>query len=187
MGAGIDYGMGRTNIDVKTGIRYGVISQHSVGRAWYDDAEADYGTPHCPKCGNDAIAYVGDTDFEEAEEMDTGPGCADFMCLPCKYVFDSQDAYSEEPLGYSYTSDEYELSDCLDSDIIVTRSPYYTLAPYCSPCVPGACSLDSACEDGAKAYCLGHDWFEERKAPYPVYSVETGEQIFPVKYGKAVY
>jgi hypothetical protein len=26
-----------------------------------------------------------------------------------------------------------------------------------------------------KAYCLGHDWFDDGRAPYPVYSVETGE------------
>jgi hypothetical protein len=30
MSAGIDYGMGRTNIDSLTGIRYGVISSHSI-------------------------------------------------------------------------------------------------------------------------------------------------------------
>jgi len=26
-------------------------------------------------------------------------------------------------------------------------------------------------------YCFGHDWFEDGKAPYPVYSVETGELV----------
>jgi hypothetical protein len=30
MSAGIDYGMGTSNRDAKTGIRYGVISQHSI-------------------------------------------------------------------------------------------------------------------------------------------------------------
>ena len=29
---GIDYGMGTTNIDLETGIRYGVISMHEVAR-----------------------------------------------------------------------------------------------------------------------------------------------------------
>jgi hypothetical protein len=46
--AGIDYGLGRANVDHETGIRYGVISQHTVGQAWYDSAEAEYGEPHCP-------------------------------------------------------------------------------------------------------------------------------------------
>ncbi len=57
---GIDWTVpgSQVNRDSDTGIRYGVISQHSVGQAWYDDAEADYGTPHCPKCGNDAIAIM---------------------------------------------------------------------------------------------------------------------------------
>lgn len=28
-----------------------------------------------------------------------------------------------------------------------------------------------------RAYCFGHDWFEDGVAPYPVYSVETGELV----------
>ena len=46
---GIDYGLGKTNIDKTSGIRYGVISQHSVGQAWYDESEAYYGTPELIK------------------------------------------------------------------------------------------------------------------------------------------
>mgnify|MGYP001585451342 CR=1 FL=1 len=52
MSAGIDYGLGCTNIDVETGIRYGCISIHSVTQAWDYSAESDYGEPTCPKCGN---------------------------------------------------------------------------------------------------------------------------------------
>jgi hypothetical protein len=33
MSAGIDYGMGQTNVNHETGIRYGVISQNSVMQA----------------------------------------------------------------------------------------------------------------------------------------------------------
>ena len=36
-GPGIDYGHGKTNIDLKTGIRYGIISQHSVNPDAMDD------------------------------------------------------------------------------------------------------------------------------------------------------
>ena len=32
-----------------------------------------------------------------------------------------------------------------------------------------------------RAYCLGHDWFDDNKAPYPVYSVETGREIVSEK------
>src|SRR3990167_6597624 len=62
MGPGIDYGLGMANVDHATGIRYGAISQHSVGQAWYDAAEPDYGEPTCPDCGS---ALVKPTDAHE--------------------------------------------------------------------------------------------------------------------------
>lgn len=39
---GIDYGMGKVNVDSSTGIRYGVISQHSISGFALDDFEPDY-------------------------------------------------------------------------------------------------------------------------------------------------
>jgi hypothetical protein len=54
---------------------------------------------------------------------------------------------------------------------MVLRSPYYTRGNFCSPCVPGGVSLESDNPDGAKAYCLGHDWFENGVAPYTGYMV----------------
>jgi hypothetical protein len=104
-------------------------------------------------------------------------GCADYACESCEYVFDSCQAFGEEPQGWNYSGDGYELTDCLDSDIFVLKSPYYTFAPFCSPCVPGAGDLDNAMDDGVKSYCLGHDWFEGGKAPYKVFSVETGQEV----------
>ena len=175
---GIDYGHGNTNRDAKTGIRYGVISQHSVTQAWCDSAEPDYGDPHCPKCGNAAV-NSGELP-EESENWDIAKGaCSDWGCLRCEYVFDAQDAFGEEPIGWNYDGDGYKLTDCLDSDIFVLESSFYTFAQFCSPCVPGAGNLDNAMEDGVQTYCLGHDWFEDGKAPYKVFSVETGKEILP--------
>lgn len=165
MSAGIDYGMGRSNINHETGIRYGVISQNSVLQAWADSAEPDYGKPTCPKCGN-----------EVSEDPQIGKS-SDYYCESCEYEFDSDEAYGDEPIGWNYNDEGYELTDCLDSDIFVLNSPFYTLAPFCSPCVPGAGNLDDAQEDGVKTYCLGHDWFEDGKVPYPVYRVDTGELV----------
>jgi ribosomal protein L37AE/L43A len=167
--SGIDYGNGLTNIDNGTGIRYGVIAQASVMQAWADSAEADYGEPHCPKCGNEAGLSRG----YNTEEWE---GSGEFCCLPCHYVFDGDEAFGEEPIGWNYDDDGYKLVDCLDVNIMVLASPFYTFAPFCSPCVPGAGDLDNAGE-GVKTYCLGHDWFEDGKAPYPVYSVATGELV----------
>lgn len=156
MPAGIDYGMGRTNRDPENGIRFGVISQHSVSQAWSDSAEPVYGKATCPKCGNDAMEYL-----------------AIYACEDCEITFDSSEAFPDEAQGLSYENEGYELTDCLDSDIFVLKSPYYTHTQFCSPCVPGAGNLNSPDTDGVKTYCLGHDWFEDGKAPYPVYDVAT--------------
>lgn len=179
--AGIDYGCGLTNINHETGIRYGVISQHSVSQAWYDSAEPDYGAATCPKCGHECVSF----DAVKHKDLDSysSYSCADYVCEECAITIDSSDAFGEEALGWNYEDDGYKLTDCLDSDIFILDSPYFTYAPFCSPCVPGAGNLDSAAErdesDGEKTYCLGHDWFESGAAPYRVFSVETGAEIDP--------
>ncbi len=181
MNVGIDYGMGRTNVDVETGIRYGVISQHSISQAWSDSAEPDYGKPSCPKCGNEALS-IDKCESEDVENWDCAEHeCSDYVCESCQYVFGSESAFGDEPQGWNYEGDGYVLTDCLDSDVIVIKSEFYTLGNYCSPCVPGAVSLESDNPDGAKAYCLSHDWFEDGKAPYPVYRVDNGQEVLPEK------
>jgi len=191
--ANIDYGMGQTNIDKYTGIRYGVISQHSMGDGFYDVWEADYGNPTCPKCGNDAIAYDSaehDEDIFPHESADHE--CRDYICLECAYAFGSESAFPDEPIGHSLDTDGYKAIDCLDSDVMLIASPYYTYASFCSPCVPGAGNLDDAIppmtagesiEDmrptGVKTYCFSHDWFESGKAPYRVFRVSDDTEVMP--------
>ena len=172
---GIDYGHGTTNVDRASGIRFGVISMHSLAHWAYDDVEDDYGPPTCGKCGNEAVDY----DDETHGEYRRGRGCCDYACESCEHYLDSSDVFSEESLGWSYEADGYSLVNCLDNDAMVLASPFYTFAQFCSPCVPGAGDLDNAMEEGAKTYCLGHDWFEEWKAPYRVFSVETGLEVLP--------
>jgi len=190
MNAGIDYGMGRTNVDLETGIRFGVISQHSVGQAWYEYSEPDYGKATCPKCGGDAVdsARVESEienepgKFVETFEQLYSNGCRDYACESCRLYLDSSDCFGEEPLGWNYSGDGYELADCLDSDIMVLKSPFYTRGNYYSPCVPGAVNLESDNEEGAKAYCLGHDWFwdtGEGRAPYRVFRVADDSEVLP--------
>lgn len=185
---GIDYGLGQTNIDKTNGIRFGVISQHDVLQAWSDSAEADYGEPTCPKCGNDALNYqdmlAGDNRLTKLcgsdEEWDKAPHeCEEYCCQTCEYIFGSESAYPDEALGYYVDDGEYKLTDCLDSDIMVIKSPYYTYAQFCSPCVPGAGNLNNPMDPdkGVKCYCLGHDWFEDGIAPYPVYHVSDDVQM----------
>lgn len=176
MNAGIDYGMGQTNIDRKTGIRFGVISSHEVCQSWSDSSESDYGEPHCPKCGNEA----NECKSEYAKWEHAKHECADYVCRSCRYVFGSESAFGDEPIAWILDDGEYKASQLgSDSDIFIVKSPYYTRAQFCSPCAPGAAYLMNPTDDGPKAYCFGHDWFDDGKAPYPVYSVETDELIQP--------
>ena len=186
--AGIDYGMGQTNIDHDTGIRYGVISARAVGETWYEQSEAQYGAPACPECGSDVVEYDDDLHNEyEPKERESW----DYACQTCRVIFGSESAYPEEPQAFTYEGDGYIAEQSVGSyttsdDIFITKSPYFTYAAFCSPCAPGAgYLLDAMDEDmGIKAYCFGHDWFwdtEAKRAPYNVYSVETGEIVEPEK------
>jgi DNA-directed RNA polymerase subunit RPC12/RpoP len=179
MSTGIDYGMGISNVNRETGIRYGVISQNSINLDCTDEFEQDYGEPTCPECGNTVVPLDHETVPEDIEAWQnySKHGCDDYACVNCKHTLDSSDVFSDEPLGFNYSREGYKLTNCLDSDIFVLESPYYTFAQFCSPCVPGAGNLDNPMPDGAKTYCLGHDWFEDLKAPYPVYLVATNEQV----------
>jgi len=160
--AGIDYGYGVSNYDSKTGIHYGVIHHGEVGQAWYDDSE-EYYEVYCPYCGG----YLK-------------RGFDAKRCPHCYKKIDSDhgDLDNTEPSAFYVRTSEYHAqqsqSDC---DIFITKSPYYTLCAYCSPCAPGAGYLTEQREDGIKAYCFGHEWFEEGKAPYTVYRVSDGKVI----------
>ena len=168
--AGIDYSHGLgTNQNTKTGIRFGVISASNVGQAWYDDSEAVY-TYTCPKCG---------TELKKGADAKRCPSC--YVKIDSDRDFDFL-----EPNGYKYVKDGYKAFQTDETDIFVEQSPYFTYAKFCSPCAPGACHLENeldAPNPNNRTYCFGHDWFEDDKAPYTVYSVETGEIVAP-KRGK---
>lgn len=194
---GIDYGNKVTNIDVETGIRYGIISANDLPY-WDDESEADYGDPHCPKCGNEAKAVPSHTErdpsgegkwvaivvnmpeaWEEWEQEEHE--CADYVCENCEYIFGSESAFGDEPNCYYIKDGSVEAFSDSDRDVWITKSPYYTHAQLCSPCAPGACDLGSPLTepwDNNKCYCPPLDWFEDEKAPFPVYLVETGECIY---------
>jgi len=183
MGRGIDYGPGQANIDPKNGIRYGVILANHLPW-WYEISEPRYGEATCPKCGNPA------EDIDEAPEdygelegwTDNGN---DYCCTECQYTFESEEAFNGQPIGWAYEKEGYEVYQWGDdSDVFITASPYYTHAPLCSPCAPGACYLGYYASEvafhagGEKAYCPGHDWFEDNIAPYAVYRV-TDDTLVP--------
>jgi hypothetical protein len=168
---GIDYSLGSSNFNPITGIHFGVISQNSINLDYTSDFEQEYGNPFCPKCGAENIPPS-----EDSADEDWNDG-KDYACVNCEECFWSDQCTPDESIGWNYTRDGYKLTDCLDNDIFVLESPFYTFTQFCSPCVPGAGNLDTPVEDGAKTYCLGHDWFEDGSAPYPVYDVATNELV----------
>jgi len=197
MSYGIDYGNGTSNVDSETGIRYGVIPAHDVLQIWADEAEADYGEPTCPKCGNEA-REVGTDDallFDDAPE-DWEVSGRDYACEHCRYAFGADEAYGDDPLGFTLADNDYRASQYGDdSDIFITKSAYYTHAQFCSPCAPGACHLRHPVdENGPKAYCFSPEWFgwytddsspytgtfdgSVTSCPYPVYRVSDGKCVF---------
>ena len=93
--AGIDYGLGQSNIDKVNGIRFGVISIHSIMPECMDYFENEYGDPRCPECGNPVIDL---SDMEACkslpdDELDWDNyekhGCNDYACLLCELFLDS--------------------------------------------------------------------------------------------------
>ncbi len=177
---GIDYGLGQANIDKETGIRYGVINQNEVGQAWFESSEVVYPNEvFCPECGNE-LTLVSEGKSEQLPDSQ-GVSVEDdtYHCDHCDQDIYSSDINMEiDPVGFVFEEDGYVCSQSADdTDIFVTKSPYFTYCQFCSPCAPGAGYIMNTVENGVKAYCLGHDWFEDNKAPYPVYSVETGELI----------
>lgn len=185
---GIDYGLGRTNIDKVTGIRYGVIPIHDVMQAWYDSSEGDYGEATCPKCGNPASDPGSAPDGAPADWDEEYDGlhnwsCADYVCHNCKVCFGSDEAFGDEPIGgFNLDDGEYIAHQGHDDcDIFIIKSPYYTWAPFCSPCAPGAAYLrNGAAEGDAKGYCFGADWFDAdiSPCPYPVFRVDNDECVY---------
>jgi hypothetical protein len=176
-----------TNRDPDNNIRYGVISRNSViecGQDVYDNGEnlsykafegrvksairsalSDFYSDHKLGHGNSRLDRAVESAFDSLDDL-------------CEQ-------YQEDNDSYRYEKDGYIIETCLDNDFTIIKSPYFTFAQFCSPCVPGACNLDSPLDhipdDGSNGcYCLGHEWFEGGKAPYKVFNM-GGAEIFPTE------
>ena len=169
--AGIDWGMGQANIDTENNIRYGVISQHAVLQAWADESEPYYPN-NCPHCGED-LSPTGEDELilMEGEK---------YPC--CGNDYSDNDTDFIEATSFFIADETYQAECGERGNIVISKSKYYTFAQFCSPCYPGAGNLPTYLRDepeANKTYCFHHDMFEYGIAPYPVYSVETGEVVLP--------
>jgi hypothetical protein len=158
--SGIDYGMGSTNVDTETGIRYGVINANDLASVFWEIVESD-GTDLDFKQAMDDIAQELESAIKSA--------LSDYS-VTCDYkeaaqaVMDSMTVEYESPgdcTRYHYEDKEKGLifQTCSGGDIFVIKSPYYTFCSFCSPCAPGAGSLGT--DGNVQTYCLGPEWFDE--------------------------
>lgn len=213
---GIDYGNNQTNIDKETNIRYGVISQGSINPESLDDI---YFGSNSTDRNYDAWKEEIKSKIESALDDFMLSSQAKELAEHAVEDYDNLgDCYQSDEINPHFDDNEYIIEKCLDFDLFIIKSPFFTYAQFCSPCVPGACNLDTplnpACPncnndflpenktscpagdyycdgckkdlkekdcfpDSNKCYCLGHDWFDDNKAPYPVFDVKTGNQVMP--------
>ena len=205
---GIDYsGLGSTvNRDPSTGIRYGVISQRAIMPEALEDI---YFGPHSKDLAYEAAVEEIKKQLAAAFDQhpddkrgELGSVLKNFMRLPrlderleelmdCTNSSelwgvieqDFNDGLGDNEVNPLFDDGEYRITKCLDSDLMILKSPYYTYAQMCSPCCPGACNLDSPLDEsvgdkeGNKCYCLDKSWFENEEAPYPIYEVATGKKL----------
>lgn len=190
--AGIDYGLGTTNLDKENGIRYGVIHQNKISPYAFEDimnngTDVDFESFKEELKSNLEIAIA--SELEEAGLYRKGS----------KYNGNDPDQMAEEIVDnlewdgyegtgdctrYEYSKDGYLLQTCSDGDIFVLKSKYVTRGPYCSPCAPGAVYLEDATgdEEMALSYCLGEDWFnEDCPCPYPVRELDGMMLVYEPK------
>src|SRR3954468_22793189 len=119
-----DYGGGKTNINMKTGIRYGVLSPHEILEFWAEHATAIYPRPKdveikCTECRHTIEVEV--TAWGDRAE-----------CEHCHEEFDVEIPECLEPIRYEFNCDGYKAGQTPDRDVFFINSPYYTYGPFCS-------------------------------------------------------
>ena len=143
----------------------------SNGRiANYDDvAQIHYGAISINSVSPDALDWGGNGWTDETckfQAMEQGENEDEF----------NDDYMPHGDTDLSFDDGEYQFITVLDNCLLILKSPYYTYARYCSPCLPNAGDLDSTSGHGIKTYCLGEDFFDEDSpCPYPIFKV--GEEI----------
>lgn len=159
---GLNYGAESSNIDIETGVRYGVISANKLSSAICDVLEPIYECS-CPDCG---------------APMKNNEPPEDLLCEACGYKGrDESEFYPEEPSWWAYEENNLFFMQDEYNDIIIFKSPFVAYAQFCSPCMPGACNLESPLAEDSRdrdnlCYALDETWFEGNEAPYDYFKLE---------------
>lgn len=146
--AGIDYGLGGTNIDKETGIRFSIIPQNYLNDDALDSIYngRDLGYESAEQEIKNKIRGAIEDYFSDWKDTNGGKSRLD---QAVEDAFDVLDGWAEglECSGpYRYEKDGYILRTTDYNELWVLKSPYFTYAQFCSPCAPGACHLEHPLE-----------------------------------------
>jgi len=167
--SGIDYGFGQTNIDFSNGIRYGVIPVNNLGEGSWDTIVSD-GVDVDYEETIENIKYQLSAAIKSVLEDYSTSFDAKEIAESIVYDLEFEHESTGDCVRYSYKDDAVEFHTTSDGSIFVTKSKYYALTSFCSPCAPGAGDLTS--EGVLMTYCLGPDWFDEHNPmPYECFAV----------------
>jgi hypothetical protein len=173
--SGIDYGHKMTNIDSETGIRYGVINSNRLASHAWDEITAS-GTDLDYRDAIEGLTQDLTNSLKSVlADYDSGFDCRQ----AAEGIVEELDLNLESTgdcTRYEYSDDDVTFTVCSDGDIFVTKSKFYALRGFCSPCAPGAGHLESDGE--VMTYCLGPDWFDsDNPMPYSCFSVENDAEV----------
>ena len=167
--SGIDYSLGLANRDIETDIRYGVINANECASHLWDELMSS-GTDLDYADAMDSIkqdlSHAIKSVLEDYTATFDPDALADDILADVDFVLES----TGDCTRYLYESEAETFHTTSDGSIFVTKSEFYTLCAFCSPCAPGAGDLTS--EGNVKTYCLGPDWFDsDHPMPYLCFPV----------------
>jgi hypothetical protein len=169
-------------MNIKTGIHYGVIPKDDL----FNCAEEFF---------ENAKDMSYEEQWQEIKDSINSLNLSDDVISEMLEIAeqDLNDNWNSECSRMRYEQDGFIIEASNDDcDLFIIKSPFYTLAPFCSPCAPNACYLrDGIKEDeidehgevkegsgGIEAYCLPEDWFsEENPCPYKYWEVKENVRI----------
>ena len=146
------------------GIHYGVIPIRDldgfVTKDFYDNSEnivMNSVESEIDEIFEELKTFVNDKGVDKEIEIET-------LKESIKYeIFENWDESEDSRL---YEHDGYKI-ELVEYDLFITKSPYVTFGPLCSPCAPNAVYIaDADGKYGYMAYCLPDEFFPGGKAPY---------------------
>lgn len=143
-----------SNYNEKTGIRYGVISARSLNQDLFCELLYTHGTNETLKEAEEDHKKQARKDAQIFDDIDLAEFEENYECPD----FD----IDEPTYSGSYKGVEYAVTYLGGAQILwVFESPNTGCFDLCSPCVPGACNLDSPNPEGYLGYDVPADWREE--------------------------